>query len=90
MEGHNTVVVLDFVAWLVPIKFIHNLDTNCQILMKCGFMECVMEGHNTMVVLDFVAWLVPKLCCRVQHGNGSAEIKCGDDSWTHCTMTSSA
>lgn len=53
-------------------------------------MECVMEGHNTMVVLDYVEWLVPKLCCRVQHGNGSAEIKCGDDSWTHYTMTSSA
>ena len=49
-----------------------------------------MEGHNTVVVLNFVAWLVPKLCCRVQCGNGHVEIKCGDDSWTHCTMTSSA
>jgi len=48
-----------------------------------------MEGHNTMVVLNFVAWLAPKLCCRVQHGNGSVEIKCGDDSWTHCTMAAS-
>jgi len=54
--------------------------------MEFGFMEYVIEGHNTVVVLNFVAWLVPKLCCRVQHGSGSVEIKCGDDSWTRCTM----
>jgi hypothetical protein len=46
--------------------------------MEFGFTECVMEGHSTVVVLNCAAWLVPKLCCIVQHGSGSVEIKCGD------------
>jgi len=57
--------------------------------MEFVFIECVMEGHNTVTVLNVVAWLVSKLCCSIWRGSGSVEIKCGDDSWTHCTMTSS-
>jgi hypothetical protein len=46
---------LSFSRHIHSFKFIHHLDTNCQILMELGFMECVMEEQNTVVVFNFMS-----------------------------------